>query len=112
MTKEETIEVHNRRELEKKAGCLWNCGHLSLYVGHYVAYQSRERAPPVYIVAHGMSAIEREGNRMGPLNLPSNAKGREAERERLENTLASSFIAAMRTLPAYVQDCPRVSQMQ
>ncbi len=56
-------------------------------------------------VAHGLPAIEREANRMGPLKLPSNAKGREVERERFEKALASSFIAAMRTLPAYGQDC-------
>ncbi len=55
-------------------------------------------------VAHGMPTIEREADRLGPLKLPSNAKGREAERERFENTLASSFIAAMRTLPAFEQD--------
>ncbi len=55
-------------------------------------------------VAHGMPAIEREAGRLGPLKLPSNAKGREAERERFESILASSFIAAMRTLPAYVTD--------
>ncbi len=52
-------------------------------------------------VAHGLSAIEREANRVGPLKLPSNAKGREAEREQFETALASSFIAAMRSLPAY-----------
>lgn len=56
-------------------------------------------------VAHGLPALEREASRMGPLKLPSNAKGREGARERFENTLASSFIAAMRTLPAYGQDC-------
>lgn len=55
-------------------------------------------------VAHGLTAIEREANRLGPLKLPSNAKGREAERERFEDALASIFIAAMRTLPAYGQD--------
>lgn len=55
-------------------------------------------------VAHGLPAIEREATRVGSLKLPSNAKGREAERERFENTLASSFIAAMRTLPAFEQD--------
>lgn len=51
-------------------------------------------------VAHGLSAIEREANCIGPLRLPSNAKGREAEREQFENMLTSSFIAAMRTLPS------------
>jgi len=44
-------------------------------------------------VAHGLSAIEREANLIGSLKLPSNAKGRKAERDRFENTLASSFIA-------------------
>ena len=52
-------------------------------------------------VAHGMSAIEREASRMGPLKLPSNAKGRGAERERFETVLASSFIAAMRTVGSH-----------
>lgn len=51
-------------------------------------------------VAHGLSAIEREANLIGSLKLPSNAKGREAEREQFENIFARSFIAAMRTLPA------------
>ncbi len=55
-------------------------------------------------VVHGLSAIEREANRMGPLKLPSNGKGREVEREQFESALASSFIAAMRTLPAFGQD--------
>ena len=55
-------------------------------------------------VAHGLTAIEREANRLGPLKLRSNAKGRETEREQFESALASSFIAAMRTLPAYGQD--------
>lgn len=55
-------------------------------------------------VVHGLSAIERETNRLGPLKLPSNAKGREAEREQFETALASSFIAAMRTLPAFGVD--------
>ncbi len=55
-------------------------------------------------VAHGMPAIEREADRLGPLKLPSNAKGREAEREQFETALASAFVAAMRTLPAYGQD--------
>ncbi len=55
-------------------------------------------------VDHGLSAIEREANRMGSLKLPSNAKGREAERERFEHALTSSFIAAMRTLPAFERD--------
>jgi len=51
-------------------------------------------------VAHGLSAIEREANLIGSLKLPSNAKGSKAEREQFENTLASSFIAAMRSLPS------------
>lgn len=55
-------------------------------------------------ITHGLSAIEREANRLGPLKLPSNAKGREAERDQFEAALASSFIAAMRTLPAFGVD--------
>lgn len=55
-------------------------------------------------IEHGLAAIEREANVLGALKLPSNAKGREAERERFEKALASSFVAAMRTLPAYGQD--------
>lgn len=54
-------------------------------------------------VAHGLSSIEREADRLGPLKLPSNAKGRESQRERFEIALTSSFIAAMRTLSAYEQ---------
>lgn len=55
-------------------------------------------------IQHGLAAIEREANVLGTLKLPSNAKGREVERERFENALASNFIAAMRTLPAYGHD--------
>lgn len=72
----------------------------------------RAHFPSRLPVAHGLSAIEREARRIGPLKLSSNAEGREDVRERFESLLASSFIAAMRTLPAYLQERPRVSQME
>lgn len=52
-------------------------------------------------VAHGMSEIQREAELLGALKLPSNAKGREREREWFEDALASSFVSAMRSLPAF-----------
>lgn len=55
-------------------------------------------------IAHGLDAIEREASHLGLLKLPSNAKGREAEREQFETALASTFVAAMRTLPALARD--------
>ena len=50
--------------------------------------------------AHGMSEIQREAELLGTLKLPSNAKGREHERDRFEDSLASSFVSAMRSLPS------------
>ncbi len=52
-------------------------------------------------VAHGMSEIQREAELLGTLKLPSNAKGREHDRDQFENAIASSFVAAMRSLPSY-----------
>jgi hypothetical protein len=47
-------------------------------------------------VAHCMDHIEREARRIGPLKLPSNARGRELERERFEAKIADAFVAGIR----------------
>ena len=52
-------------------------------------------------IAVGLPAIKGEVTRHGPLKLPSNARGYEAERDRFEQAIASSFLAAMRSLPSY-----------
>ena len=52
-------------------------------------------------MSYGHGAIEREARRLGALRLPSNAKGRETEREAFERNLGASFVAAMRSLPAF-----------
>jgi len=49
---------------------------------------------------HCMPYLEREARHIGPMNLPSNARGRELERERFEARLADAFIAGMRSAPA------------
>ena len=43
--------------------------------------------------------IEREAKRCGRQKLPSNARGREAERESFERTIARAIIAGIRTTP-------------
>ncbi|MCK4659476.1 MAG: hypothetical protein KAV82_08140 [Phycisphaerae bacterium] len=48
---------------------------------------------------HGLESIEREAQRLGPMKLPSNGKGHEAQRKAFEAKLAGSFIAAMRAVP-------------
>jgi len=52
-------------------------------------------------IAVGLPAIKIEAARHGPLKLPSNARGYEAERDQFEQTLVSSFLAGMRSLPSY-----------
>lgn len=51
-------------------------------------------------VHHCMHYLEREARHLPPMNLPSNAKGRELERERFEARLADAFIAGIRAAPA------------
>ncbi|RIK67141.1 MAG: hypothetical protein DCC65_07940 [Planctomycetota bacterium] len=55
-------------------------------------------------VAHCMEHLEREARRIGPLKLPSNARGRELERERFEARIADAFIAGIRSAPAMDRD--------
>lgn len=47
-------------------------------------------------VEHARPTIETESRRIGPLKLPSNAHGREAERARFERRIAAALIAGMR----------------
>lgn len=49
---------------------------------------------------HCMPYLEREAHHLGSMNLPSNARGRELERERFEARLADAFIAGIRAAPA------------
>ncbi|NOS99451.1 MAG: hypothetical protein HOP29_02365 [Phycisphaerales bacterium] len=55
-------------------------------------------------VAHCMGSLEREAGRVGRLRLPSNARGREAERERFEHRLAGVVVNGMRASAAYERD--------
>lgn len=52
-------------------------------------------------LASCMPSIEREARRLGRLKLPSNARGREGERERFEEYLASVLINGIRAAAAY-----------
>lgn len=51
-------------------------------------------------VAHCLEYLEKEARRIGPLKLPSNARGRELERERFEARIADAFITGIRSAPA------------
>ena len=46
-----------------------------------------------------LDRIEREGKRCGRQKLPSNARGRDAERESFERTIARALIAGIRATP-------------
>jgi len=52
-------------------------------------------------IAHSMHTLEREARRLGPMKLPSNARGHEAERERFEARLADAFVAGVRAAAAF-----------
>lgn len=52
-------------------------------------------------VAFCLPELEQEARRIGPLKLPSNARGREAERDRFEQRLAEAFINGIRAAAAY-----------
>lgn len=45
---------------------------------------------------HAAPEIEREAGRLGPLKRPSNAVGREAERDEFEVRIAAAIVAGMR----------------
>lgn len=51
-------------------------------------------------VAHCMEYLEKEAKRIGPLKLPSNARGKEFERDRFEARIADAFITGIRSAPA------------
>ncbi|MCC6426040.1 MAG: hypothetical protein IT435_04395 [Phycisphaerales bacterium] len=46
-------------------------------------------------VAFAMPAVEHEAARLGPMKLPSNARGRAIERERFEARLADALLAGL-----------------
>ena len=52
-------------------------------------------------VAHAMYNLEREARRLGPMKLPSNARGHEADRERFEAKLADALVAGIRAASAF-----------
>lgn len=52
-------------------------------------------------VSHCMDQIEREAQRLGRLKLPSNARGREFERERFEARIADAFVSGVRSAAAF-----------
>jgi hypothetical protein len=51
-----------------------------------------------------MESLEREAKYIGRLKLPSNARGKEADRERFEEQVAMAFVAGMRGAPAFTRD--------
>jgi hypothetical protein len=55
-------------------------------------------------VATCLDSLQREANGLGRLKLPSNARGREGERERFEEALAERFINGIRSAAAYRRD--------
>lgn len=52
-------------------------------------------------VAHAMYNLEREARRLGPMKLPANARGHEADRERFEARLADALVAGIRAASAF-----------
>jgi hypothetical protein len=52
-------------------------------------------------IAHCLPIIELQTRRLGRLKLPSNARGREAERERFETLLTQTVINGIRASAAY-----------
>lgn len=51
-----------------------------------------------------MDTLEREARRIGPLKLPSNARGRELERERFEARIADAIVSGIRAAAAFDPD--------
>lgn len=51
-------------------------------------------------IAHCLEYLDKEARRIGPLKLPSNARGRESEREQFEAKIADAFVAGIRSAPA------------
>ena len=50
--------------------------------------------------AHSMESLEHHAELIGPMRLPSNARGREIDRERFERRLAAAFVAGIRAASA------------
>ena len=46
-------------------------------------------------VAHRLDTLELEARRLGPLRLPSNARGRDHQREQFESRIADAFLRGM-----------------
>jgi hypothetical protein len=55
-------------------------------------------------VAHCMESLEREAKYIGRQKLPSNARAKEADRERFEEHIAMAFVAGIRGAPAFNRD--------
>jgi hypothetical protein len=55
-------------------------------------------------VAHCMESLEREAKHIGRQKLPSNARGKEVDRERFEEHIAMAFVAGIRGAPAFNRD--------
>lgn len=52
-------------------------------------------------VAHCLPSLQHEASRIGRLKLPSNARGREHDRELFENRIARAFVAGVRAAAAF-----------
>lgn len=52
-------------------------------------------------VAFCLPELEREASRIGRVKLPSNARGREAERDRFEDRIAEAFVNGVRSAAQY-----------
>jgi len=57
-------------------------------------------------ISQCMDSIQREAALIGRQKLPSNARGREGERERFEEAVAKSFIAGIRSAASYRRERP------
>ncbi len=72
-------------------------------------------------IEHCMTTIAREASALGPMKLPSNAKGRDRDREAFERRLAGVLLFGIRSAPSLDvpsrtaegsrigQDCPTAS---
>ena len=52
-------------------------------------------------LAHAMPELEREASQIGELKRPGNARGKEAERDEYEETLAEAVVSALRSCPPF-----------
>lgn len=55
-------------------------------------------------VSKCFESLQREAADVGRLKLPSNARGREGERDRFEDTIAEAFINGIRSAAMYRRD--------